>query len=277
VTVVVQTSLPLSVRAADDGLVHFEWDFEKTVAAPLPDRDALLRFRKLGTGSGGPDKASRIAKFAQRYGPLCLPTATDLREQPSTERVADWRQWAQTMDAILRICLRDPSPRPQDYEHLKTHFREVSELFPTNPRVKGTERRGYVHSWAATRDAARCVQCWLDIANVRINFSWPEVEAGPIWQVNGMGLLGALALGLVDALRQDVTDEARQRGVKFEVVCTHCGAAYTPQRNPRPGQRRFCRTCRDDKQPEKYRDRAHAARRKKTRRIARSRAETDDA
>ena len=264
VTVVVQTWQPLDARSTDDGLIHFEWDFEcPPVSAPLPDYDALRRFRRLGEGQDGPDKALRIAKFARLYGPLCLPTSNDFRERPNVEHVSDWRHWARTMDAIIRICVRDPPARRSDYDHLKAKFAEVRDLFPVNKLVEGSARDGLLNSWAAKRDAARCVRRWLDIANVRVNFAWPETKLGPEWNVNGIGLLGALALGTVEVLRQNVTDEARLRGDKFEVVCHHCGTAFIPTRNPPPDRRRFCQKCRDKRLPEKYRDRDLAPRSRK--------------
>src|SRR4051794_14198897 len=159
VTVIVRTWQPLDVQPTANGLLRFEWDFDDPVSAPLPDHDALRRFRRLGDGQDGAAKARRVANFARVYGPLSLPGSDDFRDRPNIERVSDWRRWARTMDAIVRVCLRDPAPRQADYDHLKAQFPQVGDLFPVNKFVRGSARDGIVHSWAATRDAARCVQC----------------------------------------------------------------------------------------------------------------------
>ena len=76
-----------------DGLIRFEWD-DDPVSAPPPDYEALARFRRVGDGKEGPDRAKRIAKFAATYGPLGVASANDFRERPLVEKVSDWRQWA---------------------------------------------------------------------------------------------------------------------------------------------------------------------------------------
>jgi hypothetical protein len=220
----------------------------------------LRRFRRLGDGKDGPDKASRIAKFAARFGPLGVPTPTDFHETPNFERVSDWRLWARTMDAIVRICLRDPLPREEDYEHLRRAFRDRG-LFPQNPRVRGLPRQGFVESWAATRDAGRCLAMWLATAQVHTDFSWHENEPAPSWRIISTGLLAATALGTVEVLRDNVTDEARLRGDRVPTSCWHCKVIYIPRRKPSAGRRRFCPECQELKMPEKYRDSDKAKRR----------------
>jgi hypothetical protein len=262
-----RTYLPAAVNTTRDGLIRFDWNYEGEPSyAPMLDYEALHRFRRLGAGRDGADKATRIAKFAARYGPLCLPTTTDLKERPSHESVSTWRCWARTTEAIMRICLRDPSPRASDFEHLRDAFSD-SGLFPENQRQRASRPDGAtVPSWAATRDAGRCLARWLNFAQVRVEFSWHEASPAPRWSVSSVGLLGALALGTIEVLRLNVTEEARLRGEEFEAACFHCGTAFryggkTGRRKPAPGRRCFCDDCRNLKMPQKYRDADHSSRR----------------
>lgn len=84
------------------------------------------------------------------------------------------------------------------------------------------------------RVIARVVNAQLMLGDVRPGLEWAGVEPEPYFRT---GLYGALAMQLMAAVAAVPT-----RGYVF---CDGCGFPYSPKRQPHPGERSFCSTCRE--------------------------------
>ena len=180
--------------------------------------------------------------------PCCQPL--DRREDPAWcfdgwEPLERWRHFARQAQAMLNLAARlhtDQPRQPEDWQVVVHH--------PTQP----------VPWWHPSVEAewillSHVVGAWIQIGDVR-----PVMARGPTQgrhvefgsSAAGPRLFGTLACQLLFTI-------TRETGV---AVCSECAAIYTPTRQPRPDQRRYCRSCRADGVPQRDAQRDRQRRRR---------------
>jgi hypothetical protein len=218
-----------------------------------------------------------VLRYARRWGmlllckhnlpsshnqPKCLPIGSnDFAKKKGgawywgREPVAVWRQFSRKARAILNVAANLDKGRGGAVEDWRAIYDERSD------RVARRWKPGD-DTQAHRLMLARALNEWLTIANVRPALEWgraaqrrPRIclaEANPAW-TSGIGLFGAIATQLVFAI-------ARSDGLE---MCSGCGEPFIPNRRPREGQRRYCRSCRSRGVP--LRDAQRDRRRRKAR------------
>ena len=95
------------------------------------------------------------------------------------------------------------------------------------------------------------INAWLAEGMVQPMFAWGEI--GTSVALGSRCLFGALGLQLLVTIA----------GSQGMALCSACGHWYSPSRQPRPGQRSFCVTCRQNRAPGRCASRDYRKRRAK--------------
>lgn len=231
-----------------------------------PSRRTLEEFIDLADA-----QADRVARFANRWGPLWLcaehslpawhaltiteptrprfqaPVGFAMTVCPSaprnnaTEPVARWRRFSAQARAIVEIAilLRDG----------KTPGAECWEVFNLTDSPRTVR--------AAWSTVAMLVDTWMVIGRVLPHVALRAGGREAVGLDLGVSsLFGSIALQLFF-----VTS-----GIDDFAECDGCGEPYVPRRHPRTDQRRWCPTCREKGVPHQEAMRALRGRRKGTRR-----------
>jgi hypothetical protein len=162
--------------------------------------------------SEGVESIDAYVKFARRAGAI-LRIASDLAAgRLATGTNADW----------IVLGLQRP-PGQETIDSLRDTHDAVPILGADTPVIT---RRGFAEYWLRL-----FISDWIELGDVR-----PEIDMGmgtPI-VFGGEGVFAAIATQLLLAA-------TRTNGV---VICSSCGATYSPRRRPRAGQARYCDDCR---------------------------------
>ncbi len=215
----------------------------------LTDTGILERFARLEAAA-----PAKFVSFAKTYGPLelCkhhLPLGHHPDDAPdrgpcgwlvhprdsraSFTPLSSWRVYAGAVHASLAIAaqLHRKKSGGRDawlriMHGVSTRFSQ--DVFPTDNRKVGLSWIGRVGP--EKRFLGMVVDHWLDLGGVRPVFRWVGERDGPVIDLEGGGVFGAVMKHLAFSI-------ARVDG--FE-VCAGCGAAFIPRRRPAPGRDSWC-------------------------------------
>lgn len=269
-----------------DGSLLWEFADIEPVASDLrrrwavAPRDLLERFLSLHRSP-----AEAIHAFAEDFGPLlhdpdvrpghgdnCRTCAQALGESVRTgvpnaamlpghgsEPVRLWLELAADARATLRCAaLLDRGSEPTEKDWSEFGNFEIDEDQPGGVLLSvidsGTRLTPFgldSGSFEPELILSEFVSSWLRFARPEIRFLW-SAKQRPMLQLEPGGVLGAIGLQLAQAL-------ARTDGLS---LCDGCGTGYTPRRESRAGQRRFCNTCRANRVPQLAAERDYRKRRR---------------
>ncbi|MFQ5875601.1 MAG: hypothetical protein ACE5JL_17635 [Dehalococcoidia bacterium] len=162
--------------------------------------------------------------------PWCEPTGIELIE--------DWLFWARMARSIVNIALALGHNRPSSAEDWNVILTQDDDA----PRLVETL---VSRQWVAQIYLAEAVNLWLRIADVRPTVSWqigsdmPSLE----FPTTEFGVLGVQLLTAIT-------------GGQRLTVCDGCGKPYMREgRRPQAGRANYCSVCRQNKVPERDRQR----------------------
>jgi hypothetical protein len=169
---------------------------------------------------------SEILKYARAWGLL------QLWLQSQGEPVDEWRRLSRIALAVLNLSQKldeDELGSEADWDLLLSLKNDTWLGFrwkvEPNKKYDKQVRKGLV---------AYIINRWLEIGDVRPTLTWDHATKTDIsLQLAGNGLLGALALGLLENAGQFVV-----------AACSGCRKFYNPEIRPKSGQDRYCPTCR---------------------------------
>jgi len=165
-------------------------------------------------GAGGP----QAAEYRVEPGlfVMCEPAVdwdrSDSGASRNSEPISAWRGYAHQAQAIVQLAAAlhtDSGVGASEWWEALGH---------PNPSDVGQGRRRL----------AGLVGRWLHDADIAPQLNWPA-HSGPMVTLGAMSLFGALAVQLLTAVARSGW-----------ALCSSCGAAYSPIRAPRIGQRNYC-------------------------------------
>jgi hypothetical protein len=167
--------------------------------------------------------------------PWCRPQGHD--QGTPWEETQLWNDYARAFRALVSIAARlhdGDRSRHEDWAALN--------VTPTAPWLRRDERA----------QLAVVLTQFLEQGGVRPAISWKELADRPLLGFAGAGLFGALTMQLVLACA----------GSDGLALCSGCGVAYLPPRQPSAGTRRYCPECRRRKVDQRDAARAYRQRKK---------------
>jgi hypothetical protein len=211
-----------------------------------PPGDLLDRFVRLAD-------ADDVKMFARGFGPLELcehglpfnhppaDGAPPCQRQPVGFDVETWwepveawlvivRRFRATLEIAARLHLGHAIPRPLWHNYFRGFPGEDSP--PPGQRPLSELRRA--HPDYDREEIAGRVVNFLELGRAVPRLVWKSRHASPRVTFHADGLFGVLAVQLMLAV-------ARTEGW---AICSHCGAVYSPARQPDPSRRNFCDECR---------------------------------
>lgn len=262
--------LPVNVQVEDDHLV-FQMSDHWTLSG---DAGMLERFLALADAP-----AHTIADYAQEWGVLGLcrhnypahwrhkggggynPASGYAHgncDWTLREPVSAWRGISHLFGTLLDVAGRIEQHVPSDPDQTKEiarlngnwRYPRVEDLDTWAERPEADRRR-----WQLASDRLNLTDAMSHLLanSVQVVASYQSsADARPVMSFAGRSLVDALAL-------QTAMAACRAESV---VSCDGCGAAFVPsgRYRPRPGQRRFCDTCRARGVPQKFASRDRRAR-----------------
>lgn len=222
------------------GALRFSWGWEN-ITAKTPPTSLLEQFIEL-------QKDKDFVRFAARFGPLALrSTSADSEPSPEllrpqfgrrtthTESLAAWRHHQARFHGLLAMAALARERRRGTYRDFG--LAPPASVVAWMAADKDTKRvwAARLFRWTVHDMMQRCgVTPILDFGtNPRIVFQDNIASLGA-----GLSLFGALSVQLLSAAS----------GSGF-AVCSACGRAYVPERQPAHGRRRYCPPCRIDGAP----------------------------
>jgi hypothetical protein len=201
---------------------------------------------------------SRLAEFLLQpgYQPVSGTTIGFMLRSEHRERLGLWRDRSDQARALVSVAasLRGGNlGRLEDWHRLfpnhagdEAPWRRVSEMqHPVHQLFWRNEERS-----VARQRMRDFINRWLAEADVRPKLEIMHADRQSV-ALGGNGLLGALAVQLLYTV-------CRTHGLE---TCSACGAAFTRNRRPAEGRRRYCQDCADDGAALRDASRAHARRR----------------
>ena len=267
----------VGVRSTGDGV---EWLPRESIVRGgviVPSEGLLEAFLRLREAD-----PAQVVAFAARHGVLGLP----LDKWPSPdeyvrEPLDAWRRAAARAGALLSAATRLRAGKPLSDDQ------RVPVLDAAWPGVSGglfTSRELYVEGEPfmephtdpedARREAlllhasrtleddrvqlAWAVSTWMQEAGAQLVLTWPTGSPEPTLTIGG-----AMARGCLPAITVQVALACSRANTTR--ACDGCGGLHAPRRQPKPGQRSFCQSCRDSGAPVRLAKRDRRARQRQER------------
>jgi hypothetical protein len=226
---------PSSAAVDSEGYLSWKWPTEKTDVGrarlrKIPPK-LCFQFARLAEADD-----EGIRRAAERWGPLNYHRGKGERG----ETVSEWRKYAQLARAILRFVAQDfrGSDREADWKTIWNWVlpgQEVAELAVFPRKFRGTTTAMGVNLWYSRA---------IGNAIVQVN------QAGFQVQPFGANLFGILIAQIAHMIAR--SDEA--------AICAGCRQAFNPLQPLSRGARRYCKSCRKKKVPERDASRDYRSR-----------------
>lgn len=249
---------PAGLRADQNGI---EWNLAESFKRGgyvVPEPRLLDDFVQLTNAS-----SSEIIDFASVHG--VLGHAVD--RPPSAfgrgymrETVREWHEAASLARALLVAAEKLRQGQLLNDEMRCTLLRTAHVAFHDDADADDelVFQRGYPALTEDRMALTLAVTQWMHDRDAQLILTWPAGATEPSLTIGGQRQYGCLAAITVQvALACSRADTARS--------CDGCGVLHAPSRQPKPGQRSFCKSCRAALVPQKYANRDRRARERTTR------------